>query len=156
MHTRSAVRNAIVEMLDNGPFFGSRVYPFRATPAQAEDVDGFPSTGQSELPLCSVNTPSDHNFLDGTLIEPSANLRLVRVQIEFWIDETDESPAELGADNAAEWIEETLGADTSLGGVAANLRYDGTDIDVTDEGSQRRAHALIRYEVLYQNDETHV
>jgi len=127
---REAIANAITGLLTTGDnVYQSRVYP------------------HTSLPCLSVYTKEEEAEID-SINSPRSSRRELSIAIEIRAQQTSDVDDKI--DDISAEVEEVLGADSTVSGLAKDIRYDGVIIEFEDGGQQPTALATMNYTVIYR------
>jgi hypothetical protein len=145
-HVRTQIRNKFVDLLKAGaPLVSNRVYATRVYPLT-----------QAKLPAITVTASSEESSLMtmGSTMGAKSLDRSVDIQVSIYENAT--ASLDSTVDAIAVQVEEAIGADFTLAGIAKHSVLTSTSIDFSGETEQPVGIATLTFSVRYVTSFTDV
>lgn len=136
-HIRTQIRQEVVNLLKGNTVAGNKVYGSRIRP-----LDNLPA-----IAVFTLNEEAE----TVTISYPRTQSRNLNLAVEIYVKANTGFDDE--ADALAAEVEALLAADTSLGGLAKDIKLVATGLLFSGEGEKPAAIATLTYSVLYQTKE---
>jgi hypothetical protein len=135
-HARKQIRAAVVTALGGLTLTKTNVFASRVRPL-AED----------QLPALRIYTNDEGDVEPLSIGNPVLQQRTLSLVVEC-VDKASDAMDDT-LDDIAEDVEVALTADVTLGGIARDINYQGTEIEINDESDQPVGVARMRFDVAY-------
>lgn len=142
-HRRSEIREAVVALLRGATLARERVYANREKPIDAT----------TPLPLLLIYTPDEkRDEVQNQAGGPKLITRMLTLEVQILTQA--HGPFQDLIDDVALQVENVIGADPRLGGLADDVTYLDTSLHPVEEFGRALIGATIHYEVEYTTDES--
>ncbi|MDA0307499.1 MAG: hypothetical protein O2832_02100 [Proteobacteria bacterium] len=135
-HARTQIRNVVKALLLNNTSAGAKVYESRIYPLD-----------DPKLPAILIYTKQESVGDQMSMSKPRTQHRELQLTIEVYVKAN--STIDETADGLALEIEQIIGNDLSLGGLAKDTILSTTEIQYSDEGEKPIAVITLTFAVLY-------
>lgn len=142
-HVRQQIRSAIATLCEGGTVPASRIFTSRS----------YPMDVVSDNAICVYTSNSEHSASAMGGLPEGKRTVMQWLTVECWVAGPSATVDDL-IDDIAEYVEDQIASDPTLGGLVKNVQMIGDSCEVNTEGGNAIGSIAIDYSVTYRRSGT--